>query len=138
MFTEALQTAIESILMMVLTTVIPAAALFLGVKVNSYFKAKGLAAKSGYAANMFYQIGDTLESVTNHTTQTFVKELKSDGTFDPKMAVEAMKKTKERALQMLNDEAKALIVQTHGDLETFIETEVESFLLKNGLAQIEV
>jgi len=138
MFTEALQTAVESIFMMVLTLVVPAATAWLGFKINAWFKAKGMAATSEYAANMFYHIGDTLEAVVDHTTKTFVDELKSDGVFDAHMAIEAMKKTKNRALCLLNDEAKSLIERTHGDIEMWIETEVESILTQYGLARVEI
>jgi len=135
MFTEALQAAVESILMIVLTIVIPTGAAYAAKKLSDWVKAKAKASESEYIINMFAHIGDTIESVVNHTTQTFVKDLKQDGTFNADMAAEALKTSRESALKMLNAESTALIETLHGDAKKWIETQIESIIVEQGLTK---
>jgi len=130
MFTETLQTAVESILMMVLTLVIPALVAYGMKKVNDFVKVKVKASNSEYVRNMFEHIGDTIESVVNQTTQTYVKELKDLETFDLGEQRMALQITKEKLAHMINAESVALIEMLHGDAGKWIETQVESIIAK--------
>ena len=133
MFTETLHTAAESILMMVLTVVIPVLLGYGATKFSAFIKAKTGELNSEYAINMFAHIADTIESVVNHTTQTYVQELKDIDRFDIDAQSEALQKTKLKAFLLLNNEAQELIRATHGDLHRWLETQVESVLLEQKL-----
>ena len=134
MAAETLNTTLNSILMLVLTLAIPAL-LAVGAKMlNDYIKARAQSSKSEYLRTMFGHIGDTIESVVNHTTQTYVKELKASDKFDLEEQKSALIKSRNAALSMLNDEAIQLIETTHGDLNKWIETQIESVVAEGTLS----
>jgi hypothetical protein len=134
MATETLQAAVSSILMMVLTLVLPAI-LAVGAKyLNDFIKARAQSSRSEYLRTMFGHIGDTIESVVNHTTQTYVRELKESDSFNLEEQKRAFNLTKNAALSMLNDEAKTLIETTHGDLNSWVNAQIESVIAEQALS----
>lgn len=79
------------------------------------------------------KISNTLDNVVNMvldaveaTNQTFVDELKKKGEFTETSALEAFNVTKERVLDMLSDDAAAIIIQVYGDLDIYIDTLIEA------------
>jgi len=136
MFTEAFQTVVESILMSVLIAAIGTFVPYGMYKLNQWFKEKLKVLDSEYAINMFAHIGDTIESVVNHTTQTYVQSLKSADKFDAKEQIKALETSKKNALKMLNKEAVELIEATHGDINKWIESQIESVIVEQGLMKI--
>lgn len=79
------------------------------------------------------QLQDTLdyvvEVVTNcviTTNQTFVDSLKKSGQFTKEAAEEAFKLSKDNALKMLTEEAKEVICQVYGDIDTYLTILIES------------
>lgn len=60
------------------------------------------------------------------TTQTYVDSLKKLGQFDQNAQVEAFNKTKDAVMSMLNDELKDFIVDTFGDLNEYLNTQIEA------------
>jgi len=89
----------------------------------------------GNRINTFSRIGDTIESVVNHTTQTFVQNLKTDNLFNGDMQIEAMRLSRQAAINMLDAESTALIKDLHGDLNAWIETQIESVIYEQGLVK---
>jgi len=122
--------------MTVLTVAIP---ILIGVGIkyfNDFIKTKAEASKSEYLRTMFLHIGDTIESVVNHTTQTYVNELKNCDRFDLDAQRCALQISQATALNMLNAEAISLIEQTHGDVQKWISTQIESVVMEQGVAKI--
>jgi len=120
--------------MLVLTLAIPAI-LAVGAKMlNDYIKVKAQSSKSEYLQTMFAHIGDTIEDVVNHTSQTYVRALKESDSFDLKEQKNALLMSKDAALNMLNDEAVKLIETTHGDLNKWIETQIESVIADQAIS----
>ena len=79
------------------------------------------------------KISNTLDNVVNMvldaveaTNQVFVDELKKNGEFTETSALEAFNITKEKVLDMLSDDAAAIIVQVYGDLDIYIDTLIEA------------
>jgi len=136
MFTEALKETVESILMLLLTAIIPTLVGYGVYKFNKWFKAKTKVLDSEYAINMFEHIGDTIESVVNHTTKTFVESLKRSNEFDAENKIEALKKSKTAAISMLDEESTALIQKMHGDLNNWVETQIISILEEQGSVKL--
>ena len=133
MLTETLNTTLESILMIVLTVAIPAL-LAVGAKyLNDFIQTKAQSVKSEYFQTMMAHIGDTIEDVVNHTSQTYVRELKDADKFDTEQQKKALRLSKAAAISMLNDEAITLIQQTHKDVNQWIETQIESVLKDQAL-----
>lgn len=60
--------------------------------------------------------------------QIFVDELKKNGAFTKEEQIKAFNMCKERILDTLTDSAKEAVIQLNGDLDTWIETQVESYI----------
>jgi len=135
MLTDTFQTAIEltlRIVMIVAVIAIVGAAFFFFSK---FAKADAQSSKSEYLQTMFAHIGETIESVVHHTNQTYVNELKNSNRFDIDAQRCALNISQATALNMLNAEAISLIGQTHGDVQKWISTQIESVVMEQGLAK---
>ena len=71
-------------------------------------------------------LNDTIASAVLTTTQTYVEALKKEGKFDLEAQKIAFAKTYEAVMKMLTDEAKKYIVESVGDLETYITNKIEA------------
>lgn len=72
------------------------------------------------------------------TYQTYVQSLKAAGTFDKEAQTAALEKAKYAALSQLSEDAREYIRSMYGDLDKWLETQIESSLydMKNtGTAQ---
>lgn len=130
---ETLQTVLSSLLEAVLILVIPTAVGFLWKQLHKLFTAKGELIENEYARGKLMEARDMISDIVGATTQTFVESLKAAGTFDIDSQVQALNQSFTTAKKMLNDETQALIVKTHSDLDTWIKTEIEAFVLKHKL-----
>ena len=64
--------------------------------------------------------------VVEATNQTFVDELKKNGTFTKEAAEEAFNISKDKALKMLSNEAADIIVKVYGDVDVYLNTLIEA------------
>lgn len=71
---------------------------------------------------------DTIESVIETTSQTYVDTLKKQGTFTKEAQKEALERTIADVMVLLPSEAKALIEVTYNDLDKWVRNYVESYL----------
>ena len=130
---ETLHTSVNSILQVVILVVIPIAAIYGGKLLNDFVKANAKKINNEYVRDMFDDIADTLEATANYTAQTYVDELKVKDIFDKNAQAEAFMKSFNITKKLLNDEAKELIVKTHGDLDLWLTTQIESFIRTHGV-----
>lgn len=70
--------------------------------------------------------GDIIIKAANTTTQTYVEALKDAGEFDAEAQKTAFNMTMTSVLTLLNDETKQAIIDTYGDLEKWLTTEIEA------------
>lgn len=70
--------------------------------------------------------GNIIINAANATTQTYVEALKKAGTFDEEAQKTAFNMTMTSVLTLLNDETKQAIIDTYGDLEKWLTTEIEA------------
>ena len=70
--------------------------------------------------------GDIITKAANTTTQTYVDALKKEGKFDAEAQKKAFQMTMTAVLTLLNDETKKAIVETYGDLQKWLITEIEN------------
>lgn len=70
--------------------------------------------------------GKIIISAANKTTQTYVDALKKAGKFDAEAQKTAFQMTMTAVLELLNTETKQAIIETYGDLNTWLSTEIES------------
>jgi hypothetical protein len=60
------------------------------------------------------------------TTQTYVDSLKKQNVFDKDAQLEAFNKTKTAILNLLNEELTEFIIETFGDLNEYINAQIEA------------
>ena len=60
------------------------------------------------------------------TTQTYVDSLKKQNAFDKDAQLEAFNKTKTAVLNLLNEELQEFIIETFGDLNEYINAQIEA------------
>lgn len=77
-----------------------------------------------------------VDGAVKATYQTYVQALKESGDFDKEAQLAALEKAKYAALAQLSENAKEYIRALYGDLDKWLETQIESRLyeLKNAPA----
>ena len=115
---EVLAYVVETLLKIVATCVIPYLAVVIKKKMDS-------AIANDYIDDA---IG-VIESAVTFINQTYVNGLKAEGKFDKAAQEHAFDLCKEYVLQLLSDTAKAEIVKSCGDLETWVRVHIESMVL---------
>ena len=75
-----------------------------------------------------------VDGAVKATYQTYVQALKESGDFDKEAQLAALEKAKYAALAQLSEDAKEYIRALYGDLDKWLETQIESRLyeLKNA------
>lgn len=68
---------------------------------------------------------DAVAQAVTYTTQTFVDTLKAEGAFTKEKQLEAFKKAKDKALEILGDTAVAALGEIYGDFDVWLETKIE-------------
>lgn len=71
-------------------------------------------------------IFNTVVNCVVATNQTYVNALKDKGAFDETAQKEAFNRTMEAVLLLLSEEAKQYIIETTGDLNTYLTQLIES------------
>ena len=76
-------------------------------------------------------LAETINTCVLATNQTYVDALKQNGAFDEASQTEAFNKTKNAILNILTDEAKKYLTEAYGDLNVYIEEQIEAIVNKN-------
>lgn len=87
-----------------------------------------------YAHKAIDFAGETIADCVQATNQTFVDVLKKEGKFDAEAAKTAFILCKDEVLKILNERTKQAIIDSCGDLETWINAKIESTVLKQKKA----
>lgn len=69
-----------------------------------------------------------VKNAVKATYQTYVQSLKAAGTFDKEAQTAALEKAKYAALSQLSEDAREYIRSMYGDLDKWLETQIESSL----------
>lgn len=69
---------------------------------------------------------ETIEECVLATNQTYVWALKQENAFDKEAQKKALEITKDKVLEILNEDAKEYLTEAYGDLETYLITKIES------------
>jgi hypothetical protein len=67
-----------------------------------------------------------VEKAIMATSQTYVDSLKSQGTFDENAQKKAFDMAKNKAISLLNDEVRNIIKEIYGDVNAWLNTEIEN------------
>lgn len=73
-------------------------------------------------------VTETVSDCVTAVNQIYVDTLKSKGAFTKKAQEEALKMCYNNVVGLLSEDAKGYIVETFGDLETYLTTRIESFV----------
>lgn len=97
--------------------------LVLGVKeIVNYLKDR----LSSEIANKYLELaGKTVTDCVMATNQTYVDSLKNNGSFDKEAWTTAFEKSKNKIFKLLSEAQKEVIVEIYGDLETWVNTQIE-------------
>lgn len=76
---------------------------------------------------------DIIKKSVIAVNQTFVEKLKEQNAFTPEKQKEAFELAKKKILSMLNEDAKKILAAIYGDLNTFLDSQIEATVnnLKN-------
>ena len=76
-------------------------------------------------------IFDTITKCVIATNQTYVNSLKEQNAFDAEAQKTAFNKTMNAVLEILSEDAKQYIIETTGDLNTYLTNRIEAEVNKN-------
>lgn len=76
-------------------------------------------------------LADTITKCVIATNQTYVDSLKNKQAFTKEAQQEAYQKTLDAVMSILSDDAKSYLTSTFGDLETYIEKQIEAAVSEN-------
>lgn len=78
-------------------------------------------------------LAQTIETCVIATNQTYVESLKKKNAFTPEAQREAFKMTKDAVLSILSSEAEKYLTQIYGDLNTYIENQIQASVNVNKM-----
>lgn len=73
---------------------------------------------------------DIILNSVNYVQQTYVDNIKNNTVFTLEEQTEALKQAETRALTLIPKEVASAIDARYGDLDTFVETVIESYIAK--------
>lgn len=68
---------------------------------------------------------DAVDQAVTYTAQTFVDTLKAEGAFTKEKQLEAFKKSRDKALEILGETAVAALGEIYGDFDSWLDTKIE-------------
>ena len=69
---------------------------------------------------------DIIKKSVIAVNQTFVEKLKEQGAFTKEKQKEAFELAKKKILSMLNEDSKKVLASIYGDLNTFLDSQIEA------------
>lgn len=78
-------------------------------------------------------LADTISACVLATNQTYVESLKAQGKFDAEAQKAAFEKTKNAVLNILSDDAQEYLSAAVGDLNAYIEQQIEATVKENKI-----
>lgn len=124
----------NEILLNVLSVVISAVVLplisLIGAKLVAWLSSK---TKNEKTATAIKAANDIVLNAVKCVLQTYVDSLKKEGKFDEASQYLALSKAKEKVMEQMTDDTKALIESNYGDFDSWLITSIEATIstLKN-------
>jgi hypothetical protein len=112
---------IETVTLLLISVAIPYAI--------SWIKAK---TKNETLLKLIERAENLVENCVEYTSQTFVNALKKEGKFTKEEGEIAFNMSKERILSLMTAELQAAIEECFGDVNLWIETQIETVVLQNN------
>jgi cell pole-organizing protein PopZ len=78
-------------------------------------------------------LAETIEACVLATNQTYVESLKKEGNFTAEAQQKAFTMTKNAVLNILSTEAKEVLTEAFGDLNTYVNKQIEASVNVNKI-----
>lgn len=112
-----------NILSVIVTTIVLPLISLIGAKLIRYLSNK---IKNDKASQMLKMATEIVINAVKTVFQTYVDALKKEGKFDKESQVIAFQKAKTVVITQMTDDVKRFIESTYGNLDTWIDTQIES------------
>ncbi len=116
-----------NIISVVVTSIIIPLITILGSKLISWISSK---IKNEKAEGFLTQATEAVINAVRSVFQTYVEQLKKEGTFDAEKQKTALLKAKDLALCQMTEDVKSFIHYNFGDLQTWLTTTIEATINK--------
>lgn len=121
-------TTVILILKMILMAVIPTATSVLTYVIKNFIDSKVKQSETKEALNKCLSI---VESSVKYVQQTYVDTLKKEGSFDEAAQAAALDQAKQKVSELLTDNLITTLQENYGDINSYIETAIESAIKDN-------
>lgn len=116
---------LQNVLYAIITAAVPVFTAFVCRYLQSLYEKNKDKIKNENVKLILGQVTDVIISAVQTTTSTYVKELKANNLFDADAQKEAFKRTYDAVIKQLTDNAKKIIAETYGDVETYLTNQIE-------------
>ena len=117
---------IENMLYVIITAVVPVLTTFLCKFLYEKWSINKQVVNNQNAQDTLDQVVSMVLNCVVAVNQTFADELKKKGEFTEETAKEAFSMCKDMAIKMLSEDAKKIILNIYGDIDTYLDTLIES------------
>ena len=124
------------LLQAIITAVVPVLAAYLVTLIKAKTAETAAKMESAKAKGYLQEISDAVATAVTFTSQTYVDKLKLSDSFTAENQAEALRRSKEKAIDLLSKSALAFISETYRDATDYIESRVEQEvrLQKDGVS----
>lgn len=126
---------IENMLYIIITAAVPVLTTFLCKFLYEKWSTNKQVVSNQNAQDTLDQVVSMVLNCVVAVNQTFADELKKKGEFTEETAKEAFSMCKDMAIKMLSEDAKKIIISIYGDIDTYLDTLIESTVKQVKLAQ---
>ena len=116
---------LQNVLYVIISAAVPVLTAFACKYLQSLYEKNKDKIKNEKVQIVLGQVADMITSAVETTTSTYVKELKANDLFDADAQKEAFNKTYEAVTKQLTDDAKKIIIETYGDIATYLTNQIE-------------
>lgn len=114
------------LLQAVATATIPVCAAFLVQFLRRKSEELGAQIDRLATKELLAEVTDAVATAVTYTSQTYVDALKKEGIFDKAAQLEALRKSKDKAVSLLSASARESLSQIYGNLDAYLETKIEA------------
>ena len=112
---------LQNVLYVIISAAVPVLTAFACKYLQSLYEKNKDKIKNEKVQIVLGQVADMITSAV----ETYVKELKANDLFDADAQKEAFNKTYEAVTKQLTDDAKKIIIETYGDIATYLTNQIE-------------
>ena len=121
-------TILTTVLQTILMIIVPSATTILTYYLKQFLERKINANFAAEQAEYLKRGIDLIYTSVGYVQQTYVDSLKKQNIFDTSAQRKALDLARDKATELMNDEIQTAIIQSYGNLNTFIETTIEQII----------